>query len=170
MTTAATRTSSNTYTDVDVANVFACFAAEYDMIRSTTGLHQDGAWADKLTHDIEQLALHGLIAKIDVSLFDRFDVELRAHVYTPSTVAGSWKAQRPGGCIWPRTADGSLSVTVSYSTAYRALTYAQTRALDRMLQLRWSPSSADVSHRGLTAGAGRTFASGAYGVARTTWQ
>lgn len=170
MTTAGTRTGSATYTDVDVANVLACFGAEYDMIRSTTGLHQDDAWAGKHTHDIEQLALYGLIAKIDVTLHNRFGAELRAHVYMPSTSAGMWKAQRPGGCIWPRTMDGTLTVTVSYSPAYSALTRVQKQVLGRLLRLPWSPSSADLSHRGLAAGASRTFASAGYGVERATWQ
>jgi hypothetical protein len=89
-------TASYSYTVVDVRNMLASFAADYDMIRSSTSLVADDDVADVTT-----FAEHELIDSVDIVLQNRFGRTLRAAHYAPSTGAMGWQADRPCGCIWP---------------------------------------------------------------------
>jgi hypothetical protein len=166
----ATLSYTDTYTDADVARVMSCFAADYDMVRESCGLHGDTDFADKIVLDVETLAVNGYLSRVDVALNDRHGRELRAAAYTPSTAAAGWTAQRPGGCVWPRTPDGALLVVVSYSSRWAALgPRGQSIFRQRHLRLDWSPSSMDLSHPGLSGTADRLYASAAYGMSRVSY-
>lgn len=163
-------TASYSYTVVDVRNVLASFAADYDMIRASTNLVTDDETADAIVADVTAFAEHELIDSVDIVLQDRFGSTLRAAHYEPSTDATGWQVDRPGGCIWPRTPDGELIVVVRYSRAWTDLGPAgQQRFVRDHLERTWKPSGIDLTHPGLSASPDRRYASNGYGLYRTSY-
>jgi hypothetical protein len=156
-------------TRADVGKVLACFAADYDAMRESTGLDRDDSLADHLVGDVLGFAAAGYMSRISVLLRDGSGRELRACDYTPSTDAGMWRSDRPGGCYWPRTPGGSLNVTIVTNAAWVDLEAAGQATFRSNLHLAWPVRSTDLSHNGLPRGSDRQFSSNGYGLQRSSF-
>jgi len=165
-----TATATQSYTVVDVGKVFACFATDFDLMRESTGLWPDGGTADHLVADVTTFAQFGYVDMIAVVLHDAGGRELRASHYEPSTSASSWSADRPGGCIWPRTPGGSLNAVIDPSNAWHALDASERDNFRQSkLKMTWPEGSVDLTHPNLISAADRRFASNSYGLRRTSY-
>jgi hypothetical protein len=162
-------TYTGTYTVVDIRRVGDCFAADYDMVAQATGLASQGLVTDTV-HDVKLLAEMGYLAGVDIVLQDRYGRVIRAAKYTVSTDASLWATQRPGNNLWPRIADGSLVVVVSYTDKWWNLGEEHRRTFQRgYLRISWVPSGIDLNYPGLFGQVDRRYASNAYGMERTSY-
>lgn len=164
MTTAATRTSTATYTTVDIENVVRKVRADLMMIADSTG-----AWtpakAAEYAYDIELLAKKGYLAWVDVTLLSA-GIEKKAVRFDVDTDAGSLTTSRPGGVLWPKVPFAHLRIVISYTAAYDD---DARRAMNGKLKIGWTTSYDDTSHSSLSGTEGRNYTSNSYGMNRKDW-
>lgn len=158
MSYSATRTE--TYSTVDIENVFRRFTTDLRMIADSSGA-MTRAQAEEYGHDVEYLAKNDYLEFVDVTLFAANGEEVRAVRYTVNTAAGDLTPSRPGGVLWPRLTGARLSVILGETRSF-----SSDVKVTNALKLTWVPTSKDISHSGLKSGAGRSYVSNAYGVQR----
>ncbi len=164
-TTADTYTTSDTYTysytTSDVEAVMRRFTADLVMIAQSSGAMSE-ATARSYAHDIDLLAKNGYLKKVDLTLLNGA-IEVRAAQYVVNSSAGNLAMSRPGNALWPRLANASLRIVVTYTDAY---TETARQGIKAKLKISWVPSSADTSHATLKSSGGRTYASNGWGLQR----
>jgi hypothetical protein len=155
---------TNTYTSADIENVLRRFTADIVMIAQATGAITE-AKAREYAADVELLAKKGYLATVDLTLLSggSSGVEKRAVKYTVNTAAGDLTSSRPGGIMWPKVNDPHLRIVLHYSSSY---TETARAALKPKLNISWSPTDADTTHRFLTESGGRDYASNAWSMQR----
>lgn len=163
-----TLTKTETYTVADVKNVFEQVAAGLLMIARTTGLWTSDH-AENVASDIRTFAEAGYLECVDIVLRSDGKV-MRAHSYEVSHAASAWKNAGPQGNLWPRTANGDLTVVLRYSAAWKALPASKQQGFRNALRIGWSPSDIDLTYPGLTQGATLRHASRGYGVERQSYE
>jgi hypothetical protein len=158
----ATTTETYTYTDTDVEEVVQrLFLADLKMIASSTRAKSE-KWAADTASDIEVFCKHGLLAFVDVTLFDG-PAEVKAVKYTVNPNSGELKSSAPGGVLWPRNlANPDLAVTLGFRTARAAEVASNLTGL----RVAWVPNKRDTSHPSLNASGGRDLVSGGFGFLR----
>lgn len=157
----STTTSSYTYTTTDIEKVVRRLRADLTMIAQNTGaISETDACA--YAEDIEALAKRGFLKKVDVTLMSD-GREVKAAVYTVNDQGGGLTAAAPGGVTWPRALNPHLRVVLSHTNAYTA---QEEQAMRHRLNLNWTPTSADLSHSGLTAIGGRDYMSNGWAMQR----
>lgn len=157
MSYSATRTE--TYSTVDIENVFRRFTTDLRMIADSSGA-MTRAQAEEYGHDVEYLAKKDYLEFVDVTLFANGE-EVKAVRYTVNKAAGELAPSRPGGVIWPRLSGARLSVIVGPTRSF----WLESNIMNA-LKISWGPTSQDISHSALKASAGRSYVSSAYGVQR----
>lgn len=159
-----TRTTTATYTVVDIENVVRRVKADLIMIADSTG-----GWTSKeaseYAHDVEILAKGGYLESVDVTLLSN-GVEVKATRFNVDTDAGGLTSSRPGGVLWPKVAYPQLRIVLRHTSAYTAAAGEKAKS---KLKINWSPTNADTSHSSLKAVGGRDYASNSYGVQRKDW-
>ena len=156
-----TNTSSETYSVVDIENVFRRITADFVMIATSTGGASEES-ARKWAHDAELLAKKGYLKSIDLTLFSN-GVEEKAVQYEVDTTSGALTMSRPGGVRWPKVNNPNLRINLIYTAAYTTDARAK---LAGQLKINWEPSYADLSHSSLTGSDGRSYSSNGYGIQR----
>jgi hypothetical protein len=166
-----TGTVSSTYTIADVGKVVDRFAADFAMLGQSTGCATDTKRIADVVHDIKLMAQRGYIEYVDIVLVSIAGKEKRAARYKPSTDAAMWTSDRSGNNLWPKTVGGRLTVVVSYSTKWSALSEV-ARADFHATECRrpWGPTSVDTNYPGMTSRFDRRYASNAYGMERTVFE
>jgi hypothetical protein len=168
--TAGTGTFSATHSVVDVAKVVDQFTADFHMLGQSTGL-ATAERARDVGHDIKLMAQRGYIDRVDIVLLDAAGEEIRAAKYTISTDAALWTTDRPGNNLWPSPVGGSLTVVVSYTSTWYALSSEQRRRFhSEQCRRPWGPSSIDTTYPRLRGRFDRRYASNAYGMERTIYE
>ncbi len=157
MTYSASQTE--TYSAVDIENVFRQFTTDLRMIADSSGA-MTRVQAEEYGHDIEYLAKKDYLKFVDVTLFS-YGEEVKAVRYTVNTAAGSLTPSRPGGVLWPKVSGARLTVIVGPNQSFWLVP-----TIMNALKISWSPTSQDISHSSLQAGAGRSYVSNAYGAQR----
>ena len=114
MTYSASQTE--TYSTVDIENVFRRFTTDLRMIADSSGA-MTRAQAEEYGHDVEYLAKKDYLKYVDVTLFS-YGEEVKAVRYTINTAAGSLMPSRPGGVLWPKVSGARLSVVVGSSSSW----------------------------------------------------
>jgi hypothetical protein len=166
----ATGTFSSTYSVIDVGKVVDRFTADFHMLGQSTGL-ASAQRARDVGHDVKLMAQRGYIDRVDIVLLNSAGKEVRAAKYSVSTDAGLWTSDRPGNNLWPRQVSGSLSVVVSYTSTWYALTAEQRKRFHaEECERPWGPSSIDTTYPGLVGRFDRRYASNAYGMERTVYE
>jgi len=160
---------STTYTTADIAKVFDCFAADFDMCGQSTGL-RDRENVRKTSTDVKTMAQRGYVSVVDICLEDVNGKIIRAAKYVVSTNASLWTAQRPGNNLWPKTPGGELTIVITYSKAWNALTAVQKAAFMSTLNTSWVDSDIDTSFPNLTQSSDRDYASNGYGLRKTAYR
>lgn len=157
----STTTETYTYTTSDIEKVMRRFTADLVMIAQSTGAISEEKARD-YAYDLEALAKRGYLKKVDLTLLSG-RTEIRATQYTVNSAGTDLTPSRPGGVMWPRVANPDLRVVVFHTDAYDA---AARESMKPKLKISWTPSTADTSHGGLTAGGGRDYASNGWGLQR----
>jgi len=157
-------TRSETYSTVDIENVFRRFTTDLRMIAASSGAMTTEE-VEKYGHDIEYLAKGEYLKFADVTLIAN-GKEVKAVRYTVNSAAGDLTPGRPGGVLWPKIAGAYLSIVIDYTDKWRALPESSRKAIKATLKISWGPSSRDISHAAMKAVAGRSYVSRAYGVER----
>lgn len=160
-------TEIETYTRADVAKVFENFEAGICLIARTTGLWSID-YARQIAADVVALATEHYLSEAHIILMDAARRTMRVHEYKVATDASGWTVHRPDENVWPQIPGGSLTVFLKYSPAWVALGAHGQAAFREGLNIAWVPSNVDTTYPGLVATNGRTYASNAYGLARTT--
>lgn len=156
-----TSTATETYSVADIEVVMRRVTADLVMIAaSTRAITEDRA--HHFGHDIELLAKHGYLKKVDVTLLSR-GIEQKATCFEVNTASGELGMSRPGGVMWPQVPCPELRILIWYTAAYDDA--ARTKIVPK-LKMNWMASSADSSHRTLTANASRDYVSNSYGMQR----
>jgi hypothetical protein len=162
MNSTATASFEETYSFADIEGVVRRVLADLKMAANSTGA-QTEQWAINMAHDIEVLAKHDYLKSADVTLLSGWQ-EIAAVCYKVNTKSGGLTSTRPGGMLWPQVLNPRLRVILSLHNSYTA---AAELALQHELRFSWTTTSEDTSHAGLNSGAGRTYASNAFGMQRT---
>jgi hypothetical protein len=167
----STGTFSSTYSIIDVGKVVDRFAADFAMLGQSTGCETDAGRIADVVYDVKLMAQRDYIEHVDIVLLNVAGKEVRAARYTPSTDASMWSSDRPGNNLWPRTIGGSLTVVVSYSGTWNALSDQAKHAFHTTECRRsWGPTSVDTSYPGMTGRFDRRYSSNAYGMERTVFE
>ena len=165
MSYTATASATQTYTTSDIEKVVRRFSADITMIAQSTGAISE-ATAAEYAHDVEMLARHGYLRKVDLTLSSGSS-EVRAAQYVVNTAAGDLAMSRPGGVLWPRVANPDFRIVLFYTDDY---TDEARRSISGKLKIGWVPASADTSHATLTSAGGRDYASNGWGMQRKDFQ
>jgi len=160
---------STTYTTADIAKVFDCFAADFDMCSQSTGL-RDRDDARKTAADVKAMAQRGYVSVVDICLEDANGKIIRANKYAVSTTASLWTAHRPGNNLWPRTPGGNLKLVITQTSSWEALTTLKKAAFMATLNKTWVDCDIDTSYPNLTQSGDRDYASNGYGLRKTTYK
>jgi hypothetical protein len=162
-------TYSSTFTTADIGKVFDCFAADYDMVAQSTGLHTRD-YAKRIAGDVKTMAQHGYLDEVNLCLEDASGEIIRAAKYEISTNAALWTAQRPGNNLWPRTIGGSLNVITSYSNEWKKLNESQKTAFRNKLTESWVSTDIDISFPSLSRSFDRDYVSNGYGARKSIYK
>ena len=154
-------TATETYSVADIEVVMRRVTTDLVMIAASTRAITEDKARD-FGHDIELLAKNGYLKKVDITLLS-WGVEHKATCFEVNTASGELSMSRPGGVMWPQVPNPELRILIWYTSDYDDA--ARAKMLPK-LKIGWSPSSADTSHRTLTAGAGRDYVSNGYGMQR----
>lgn len=157
----STSTATETYTVADIEVVMRRVTTDFVMIASSTRAITE-EMARNWGHDIELLAKHGYLKKVDLTLLS-FGVEQKAACFEINTKAGSLTMSRPGGVMWPQVPNPELRILIWHTTIYDDAARAK---MAPRLKINWTHSTADSSHRTLTAVTGRDYVSNGYGMQR----
>lgn len=157
-------TRSETYSVVDIENVFRRFTTDLRMVADSSGA-MTRAEAEKYGHDVEYFAKGEYLKFVDVTLIANGE-ELKAVRYTVNTAAGDLTPSRPGGVLWPKRPGAYLSIVIGHTNKWWELPESVRAAIKASLKISWGPTSRDISHAALKAIAGRSYVSSAYGVER----
>ena len=161
MTTTTTYTT--TYTVVDVRKTFESLEADLRMLaRRTKAQSQD--WAERTSADLLAFAEKDYVTTIDVILYNKAGVKLRAKKYRVDKDAGSWSPMRPGDNNWPQTSDGRIRVVISHTNSWKTRSSGQRSLFFSQLAGSWGPTDIDTSHSDLSQGKSRSYSSNAYGL------
>lgn len=158
-----TTSNSNTYTysTTDIETVMRRFTADLVMIAQSSGGMSE-CEARKYAHDVELLAKHGYLKKVDVTLLSNSQ-EIKATQYVVNTDSGAFTTSRPGGVLWPKLPNPHLRILIWYTDAYN--TAARQSLLTRLL-ISWTTLNVDASHSTLTQSGGRDYTSNGWGLQR----
>jgi hypothetical protein len=160
---------STTFTTADIGKVFDCFAADYDMVSQSTGLHSR-EYAKSISGDVKIWAQHGYLDEVSICLQNSAKEIIRAAKYEISTDAGLWTAQRPGNNLWPRVSGGNLRIILNYSEKWHNLSDQQkTTFRTNQLNESWVSTDIDTSFPSLSKSFDRNYVSNGYGVRKSTY-
>jgi hypothetical protein len=164
-----TSTYSQTYTVADIRRVLNQFAADLAMFADSTGLWSLD-YAQRVAADAKALAEAGYLGSASVCLRDENKCTVRAARYDVSTDTGTLTVSRPGDAMWPRTRNGELTVVLSYTPDWDALSAERKQRFESdRLTLSWVTSDIDTTFPGLVRSADRNYASNGYGLIRSTF-
>ncbi|WP_079436499.1 hypothetical protein [Zoogloea sp. LCSB751] len=152
---------TETYSITDIEVVMRRVTTDLVMIAGSTKAISEEKARD-YGHDIELLAKSGFLQKVDVTLLS-YGVEMRATCFVVNTASGDLTMSRPGGVLWPQLPNPTLRIVLSYTEAYDSA--ARTK-MNPKLNISWVPTTVDLSHSTLRAGANRDYVSNGYGMQR----
>lgn len=153
--------TTETYSVADIEIVMRRVTADLVMIASSTGAiteEQARSWG----HDIEVLAKHGYLKKVDLTLLS-YGWEQKATCFEVNVASGDLTMSRPGGVMWPQVPSPELRIVLSYTSAYDN---AAKEKMSLKLKSHWVPSNVDLSHSTLTSNSNRDYVSNGYGMQR----
>jgi hypothetical protein len=163
-------TQTQTFTVADIRKVVDKFSADYCMIGESTGL-ATASEIEKTAADLKVFAEERYLVAVTLILRDIEGKEIRGAKYSVSTSATGWSNDQPGNALWPKTTDGSLSVTATLNSTWWDKTDEQksTFRAERGMNYSWQRTDADTSLSSLTKSSGQQYSSHGYGMERTNY-
>lgn len=158
---------SDSYTVIDVHKVMDQVHADVRMIAQCTGLWAQ-SYADDVMADVIRFAENGYLDRVRIRLVGGDSRNIRVYAYDVHKNVSGWEGERAGGNLWNGMAQ-RMSVTLTYSDDWGALTDSGKRDFKARLINVWSPTTDNLSVDHLTLSSERTYASRGYGVKKTVY-
>ncbi|WP_298310151.1 hypothetical protein [uncultured Aquimarina sp.] len=166
-----TTTRTSTYTVTDIRKTFENCIADIRMIARRTGKWEI-TYVDRLGKDILKLAENKYLSCVTIIL-KRNDTgyQLRAAKFKVNDNGNTNEGDRAGkNYDWPSDKDTYLTVILSYTPSWHALTSEQQRKFTSDFELSWTSSSEDLSFSHLSADNAQLYGSKTYEVQKTNFK
>jgi len=163
----SSHTTTTTFTQ-DVQNVMRKFKADLRSFAESTGA-MTVERADSICHDLEVMALHRYLSRVDIMLYSGESKHLAA-TYLFNTQNERRDTDRSGAGIWPRVTDPRLFVVLTHTPAYHALQPHERATLSTALELSWSPTDLSTDHSDLTTAGARGYTSNSVALERKDYR
>lgn len=166
-----TTTRTNTYTVTDIRKTFENCIADIRMIARRTekwGL----SYVDMLGKDILKLAESKYLSCVTIILKrNNTNYQLRAAKFTVNDNGNTNEGDRAGkNYDWPSDDDTYLSVVLSYTSSWHALTVDQKSNFSNDLEINWTSTSEDLSFSHLSSDNAQLYGSKTYEVQKTNFK
>lgn len=168
--TYGTVTNTATATVVEIRKVFENFDADVRMIAKRTDTWTS-EYVGRLVHDVVKLAEQHYLEYVDIRQLGAAGQVLQVSRFRVNPEGSAMTGDRPGGNDWGPVYGSSLSVQLSYSAAWLALSPEQQAAYqtNNGFKIGWVAASLS-SYVHLTRGTGRAYAAKGYGLNREDYQ
>lgn len=167
-----TRTSTNTYTVVDIRKTFENCEADIRTIARRTGKWSVG-YVDNIMHDILKLAENGYINTVSIALKDDNDNVKRATKFAINESGNATDSARPGqNNDWDNIINTHLTVYLSYTHKWHALTEQQKKDFqtNNYFRIGWTTTTDDTSFSHLNSGNAQLYANKGYELQKTNFK
>ncbi|QWX85037.1 hypothetical protein H0I23_05215 [Cellulophaga sp. HaHaR_3_176] len=166
-----TTTRTSTYTVTDIRKTFENCIADIRMIARRTG-KWDIDYVDRLGKDILKLAESKYLSCVTIILKrNNTGYQIRAAKFTVNDNGNTNEGDRAGkNYDWPADADTYLTVILSYTSSWHALTSEQQSKFTNDFEFRWSSTSEDLSFSHLSSDNAQLYGSKTYEVQKTNFK
>jgi hypothetical protein len=166
-----TTTRTSTYTVTDIRKTFENCIADIRMIARRTG-KWDLTYVDRLGKDILKLAESKYLSCVTIILKrNNTGYQLRAAKFTVNDNGNTNEGDRAGkNYDWPADEDTYLSVILSYTSSWHALTADQKSKFSGDLEINWTSTSEDLSFSHLSRDNAQLYGSKTYEVQKTNFK
>jgi len=165
-----TVTNTNTFTVVDIRKTFESFDADLRMIARRTG-----TWTPEYTgnvvHDIIKLAENHYLSRIEIQQLDANGRALQVSIFRVNEQGSAISGPRAGGNDWAPVSGASLTVVLSYTDTWRALSAERQAAFrtNNSFKIGWIAAT-NTSYDHLIRSAERTYALKGYELTREDYK
>jgi hypothetical protein len=166
-----TTTNTSTYTITDIRKTFENCIADIRMIARRTG-KWDSNYVDRLSKDILKLAENKYLSCVTIILKrDSSGHQVRAAKFTVNENGSTSEGGRAGkNYDWPSDEDTYLSVILSYTSSWHALTVDQKSKFSNDFEINWTSTSEDLSFSHLSSDNAQLYGSKTYEVQKTNFK
>ena len=168
--TYGTVTNTATYTVVDIRKTFENFDADVRMIAKRTDIWTS-EYVGRVVHDVVKLAEKHYLEYVDIQQLSAAGEVLQVSRFRVNSEGSAMAGARPGGNDWGPVYGSSLSVQLSYTTAWHALSPEQKAAYqtNNGFKIGWV-AAATASYAHLTRGTDRAYAAKGYELNREDYK
>ena len=160
-------TYSDSYTVVDVRKVMDMLHADARMIAQATGLRTQAS-VDTTMNDVTAFAERGYLSRVEIRLVTA-GKNVKVWSYDVNEKMSGLSSDRPGGNLTSVSAN-RMSVTLYYSSKWKAMSDAEQATFRKTLSLSWTTTTDDLSVSHLCVSDERSYVSNAYGVTRKVYK
>ena len=166
-----TTTRTSTYTVTDIRKTFENCIADIRMIARRTG-KWDTTYVDRLSKDILKLAENKYLSCVTIILKrNNTGYQVRAAKFTVNDNGNTNEGDRAGkNYDWPSDEDTYLSVVLSYTSSWHALSVDQRSKFSDDFEINWTSSSEDLSFSHLSSDKAQLYGSKTYEVQKTNFK
>lgn len=166
-----TTTKTSTYTVTDIRKTFENCIADIRMIARRTG-KWDTTYVDRLSKDILKLAENKYLSCVTIILKrNNTGYQVRAAKFTVNDNGNKNEGDRAGkNYDWPSDEDTYLTVVLSYTSSWHALSVDQRSKFSDDFEINWTSSSEDLSFSHLSSDKAQLYGSKTYEVQKTNFK
>ncbi|GAB4015184.1 hypothetical protein GCM10028808_39860 [Spirosoma migulaei] len=166
-----TTVNTSTYTVLDVRKTFENCEADIRTIARRTGKWTMD-YVDQIFHDVIILAEKEYLHSVDIALVDNATGKvLRASKFVVNSLGRATDSERAGkNNDWIDIANTRLTVILSYTPKWKALTTTQRANVQKDFQIPWSPSSINNSFPHLASSNAQLYASKGFELQKTNFK
>jgi hypothetical protein len=166
-----TTTRTSTYTVTDIRKTFENCIADIRMIARRTG-KWNTTYVDSLSKDILKLAENKYLSCVTIILKRNItNYQLRAAKFKVNDNGNTNEGDRAGkNYDWPGDEDTYLTVILSYTSLWHALTSEQQSKFTNDFEFKWSSTSEDLSFSHLNSDNAQLYGSKTYEVQKTNFK
>ncbi|MAZ73683.1 MAG: hypothetical protein CMC70_11130 [Flavobacteriaceae bacterium] len=166
-----TTTKTSTYTVTDIRKTFENCIADIRMIARRTG-KWDTTYVDRLSKDILKLAENKYLSCVTIILKrNNTGYQVRAAKFTVNDNGNTNEGDRAGkNYDWPSDEDTYLTVVLSYTSFWHALSVDQRSKFSDDFEINWTSSSEDLSFSHLSSDKAQLYGSKTYEVQKTNFK
>lgn len=166
-----TKTSTKTYTVIDIKKTFEGFEADLRMIVRRTG-KWTMSYTDDVFHDIIKLAENKYLKSVDIVLIDSNKKPIKASKYIINENGTATSGDRPGKNNWEDIENTTLSVILSFTTSWKGLSSQSKEDFKQKNEFKidWINSSINNSFPNLNKSNAQLYASKGYELNKTNYE
>lgn len=166
-----TKTSTKTYTVIDIKKTFEGFEADLRMIARRTG-KWTMSYTDDVFYDIIRLAENKYLKSVDIVLTNSNNQPIKAAKYIINENGTATNGDRPGKNNWENIENTTLSVILSYTSSWKRLSRESKEDFKQKneFKIEWVNSSINNSFPNLSKSNGQLYASKGYELNKTNYE